>query len=262
MKKVFFTAGAFLMSAAGQFSFAYDNPVVITTVSRPVVQTVQSVVYVTETVTVQPSLTRLDSLQVPVRLYVEHCRTDLANANSRVAKVEKAVLEIEKELGDSLTKMTFLQELIEKGSCSYCVNGKLYSKDEIAKVLSLKINNHETRDALRVLLSVELADAKQQQKLVAERVQKWEAKQKDLVGRVNAIREQTKAREKVTLDAKQAAAAKAAIDEASKLAESLEAQMKSTPEALPAPTVPSERVSQAAADFDRLFTSQEVATSR
>ncbi len=259
MKKNFLAAVAIGLSSFSQFTYACDKPVVTATVGRPVVQSVQAVLVVTETVSVQSSLTRLDNLQAPVSNYVDHCRDELTNANIKVSTSEKALAEAEKAIADGVDQLIVIRDLIDLPGCSVCIGGKIFSKDDLAKVLTLKISNHESRETKRNLIIVELAEALKQQKLVAERVQKWEAKQKDLVGRVNAIREQFKAREKVSADAKQAVSAKAAIEEANKLAESLETQMKTATEVIPAIASPSDRVLEAAADFDKQFGATDVA---
>ncbi len=263
MKKTIFTAVAMTVSSLSQFTYACDKPVITVSVGRPVVQSVQAVFVVTETVSVQSSLSRLDNLQAPVSTYVDHCRNELADANNKVAVSEKALAESEKAIAEGVDKLIVLRDVFDLPGCSVCIGGKIFSKDDLAKVLTLKISDHESRDAKRNLLSVELVEARKQQKLVAERVEKWEAKQRDLVGRVNTIRDQFKVREKVSLDAKQAVAAKAAIEEANKLAESLESQMKTATEVIPATAAsPSDRVSEAAADFDRLFSAKEVSAKR
>ncbi len=263
MKKTIFTAVAMTVSSLSQFTYACDKPVITVTVGRPVVQSVQAVFVVTETVSVQSSLTRLNNLQAPVSTYVDHCRNELADANNKVASSEKDLADSEKAIAGGVDQLIVLRDVIDLPGCSVCIGGKSFSKDDLAKVLTLKISDHESRETKRNLQVIELAEARKQQKLVAERVEKWEAKQKDLVGRVNAIRDQFKAREKESLDAKQAIAAKAAIEEANKLAESLESQMKTSTEVVPAAAPsPSDRVSEAAADFDRLFSAKDVSAKR
>lgn len=262
MKKMILTAAAMTVSSISQFTYACDKPVITATVVQPVVQSVQAVLVVTETVSVQSSLSRLDNLQAPVSTYVDHCRDELANANSKVTAKENGLAELEKAIAEGVDQLIVLRDLIDLPGCSICIGGKIFAKDDLAKVLTLKISDHESRETRRNLRIVELAEARQQQKLVAERVQKWESKQKDLVGRVNAIRDQFKAREKVSADAKQANAAKAAIEEANMLAESLESQMKTATEVIPAAASPSDRVSEAAANFDRLFSAKDVSAKR
>ncbi len=210
----------------------------------------------------QQSIQRLQNVGVQVQSHVTTCRDDLRKAAIQFEGAKLLVSEVQAEKATALKRMVTMRNLLKGCSEYVCIEGKLFSKEDIAGALSAKLDQHRGLEQLEAKRLVALAAAEKHQTAMVERLAKWQKQQQELISRVDALQSKH-AQEQA---AQQAAIKKAAeqiklsaVEEALRMADQIESQLKSVGAASPAPAaVPVGTVSQAAAEFDRLIGASSV----
>lgn len=215
-------------------------------------RTVRTVVVTNDPCLPQASVQRIRTIGIQLVTLVNVCQDDAAAAAAAVEAAEDSLAKTLQAQEDSLARMIVLRDLLTACGSHVCTGDKAFSKEEVAAVLSLKLNEHHVLLQLENEQQQQLVTAQQQHRQMVERLAKWKRQQDELVARVDAFRESQQARRTSAEQTARSEALSRVLD----LTASLEKQFATTLVTKQASAEGAQdqfAAKQAAAEFDRLF---------
>lgn len=238
---------------AGPAALACDSPSAGVTphVVRGVV--IRSTVVTDDPCLPQASAQHIRAIGVQLVTLVNVCQDDAEAAAAAMKAAESSLAKTLQSQDDTLARMVLLRDLLAACGSHVCIGEKIFSKEEVASVLSLKLNAHQSLVKLESDQRQKLAVVQQHHRQMVERLAKWQRQQDELVTRVDAVRKSQQARR----SSLEEHANSEVISRVLELTSSLESQFESMPDTNKnrAVGVSEGQVAakQAAAEFDRLF---------
>lgn len=235
--------------STGPAALACDSP----KGSSVTTHVVRSVVVTDDPCLPQASVRRIRTIGAQLVTLVNVCQDDAVAAAAAVKDAEGKLEETLSLQDDSMARMVVLRDSLTACGSHVCIGDKAFSKEELATVLSLKLNAHRDLVQLENDQRQQLVAAQQHHRQMVERLAKWKRQQDELVARVDAVREAQEARR----SSSDQSARSETLSRVLELTASLEAQFESVPAATKNAATDGTQdqvaAKQAAAEFDRMF---------
>jgi len=133
-------------------------------------------------------LRRLESLKTPVHSRVDICEDELAIANAAVTVTTADRDAAAGRVAKSMERVACAANLLESMCSKVCLDGEVYSKEQVAAALQTLIADHLTDKNILKLSEDALVQRQATAFQVAEKVAKWQRAQQELLQQVALLK--------------------------------------------------------------------------